>query len=59
MRLRFGLDGRGGRTLTAISRDFDLTRERIRPIEVKALARLREAAGPLGAWRPASAGRVR
>jgi RNA polymerase primary sigma factor len=41
---RFGLDGSGPETLETISRTFDLTRERIRQIEYKALKKLRQPA---------------
>ena len=42
----FGTDGRPTRTLEEIGKLFGLTRERIRQIEVRALARLREIVGP-------------
>lgn len=38
--LRFGLDGGGPRTLEEIGEGFDLTRERIRQIESKAMTKL-------------------
>ena len=38
---RFGLDGRGVRTLEEISQEFGLTRERIRQIQKRALEKLR------------------
>ncbi len=41
MRLRFGLDGIDPRTLEEIGDLYDLTRERIRQVEAKALRRLR------------------
>jgi RNA polymerase sigma factor (sigma-70 family) len=41
LRLRFGMDGEGGRTLDQVGRQFDVTRERIRQIEEKALRKLR------------------
>jgi RNA polymerase primary sigma factor len=41
LRLRFGLDGRGNRTLGEIGKEFDLTNERIRQIESEALRKLR------------------
>jgi RNA polymerase primary sigma factor len=44
LRLRFGLDGHGPRTLQAIGTMFGLTRERIRKIQDKALQRLQAAA---------------
>jgi RNA polymerase primary sigma factor len=39
--LRFGLDGGGARTLSDVGKMFNLTRERIRQIEGRALAKLR------------------
>ncbi len=39
--LRFGLDGEGPRTLSDVGKIFNLTRERIRQIEGRALAKLR------------------
>jgi RNA polymerase primary sigma factor len=42
LRLRFGLAGRRERTLEEISKRFEVTRERIRQIEVRALHRLRD-----------------
>lgn len=47
IRKRFGLDGKGEKTLEEISRQFDLTRERIRQIETKALGKIRAFLGPL------------
>ena len=50
LELRYGLDGRDPRTLDEIGREFGLTRERIRQIEVETLrelAALREIQGPL------------
>jgi len=41
LRLRFGLEDGRGRTLEEVGREFDVTRERIRQIEAKALRRLR------------------
>jgi RNA polymerase primary sigma factor len=41
LRLRFGIDGTGPLTLEAIGRKFDLTRERIRQLEAKALRKLK------------------
>jgi len=41
LELRYGLDGRDPRTLDEIGREFGLTRERIRQIEVTALRKLR------------------
>jgi RNA polymerase sigma factor (sigma-70 family) len=39
--LRYGLDGAPPRTLSDVGKTFDLTRERIRQIEGRALAKLR------------------
>jgi RNA polymerase primary sigma factor/RNA polymerase nonessential primary-like sigma factor len=39
---RFGLDGSEAKTLEEIGREMGLTRERVRQIEVAALARLRQ-----------------
>ncbi len=41
MRLRFGLDDGQARTLEEVGKEFGVTRERIRQIEVKTLAKLR------------------
>jgi RNA polymerase primary sigma factor len=41
LRLRFGMDGEGAKTLDQVGRRFDVTRERIRQIEEKALRKLR------------------
>jgi RNA polymerase sigma factor (sigma-70 family) len=41
IRLRYGLDGSSPRTLSDVGKHFDLTRERIRQIEGRALAKLR------------------
>lgn len=43
LRLRFGIGERSDHTLEEVGRDFQLTRERIRQIEARALERLREA----------------
>lgn len=42
LRLRFGLDDGRARTLEEVGKEFDVTRERIRQIEAKALRRLRQ-----------------
>lgn len=42
LKLRFGLDDDGPRTLEDIGRSFGVTRERVRQIEVKALGKLRK-----------------
>ena len=44
LRLRFGLDDGQPRTLEELGREFGVTRERIRQIETKTLARLRNPA---------------
>ena len=41
LRLRFGLDDGRTRTLEEVGREFGLTRERIRQIEMKAIQKLR------------------
>ena len=41
VRMRFGLDGSQAKTLEEVGRDFGVTRERIRQIEAKTLAKLR------------------
>ena len=44
--LRFGLDSGHPRTLDEVGQAFDVTRERVRQIEAKALAKLRHPASP-------------
>ena len=41
LKLRFGLDDGKSRTLEEVGREFNVTRERIRQIEAKALRKLR------------------
>ena len=41
LRLRYGLDGEGEKTLEEVGARFDVTQERIRQIEAKALRKLR------------------
>ena len=41
LRLRFGLDDGHARTLEEVGKEFNVTRERIRQIEAKALRKLR------------------
>ena len=42
VRMRFGLDGNRSQTLEEVGKAFGVTRERIRQIEVKTLAKLRQ-----------------
>ena len=53
LRLRFGLDDGKARTLEEVGKEFDVTRERIRQIEAKALRKLRHPtrSKKLGDWR--------
>jgi RNA polymerase primary sigma factor len=44
LKMRFGIDEKGGHTLEEVGNVFDLTRERIRQIENKALGKLRHPA---------------
>lgn len=46
LRLFFGLDGGGARTLGAIGRELGVSRERVRQLKARALVRLRD--GPHG-----------
>lgn len=46
--LRFGLNGGIARTLKEIGDQFNVTRERIRQIETKAMRKMRMASGPNG-----------
>ena len=41
LKMRFGIDEKGGHTLEEVGKVFDVTRERIRQIEAKALGKLR------------------
>jgi RNA polymerase primary sigma factor len=43
LKMRFGIGERSSRTLEEVGQDFDVTRERIRQIEAKALRKLRHA----------------
>ena len=45
MRMRFGIDGDDGATLEEVGQAFNITRERVRQIEVRTLTRLRHMAG--------------
>ena len=54
--MRFGLGGTTPRTLEQVGRDFQLTRERIRQIEAKAITRLRHPAGAAARRGPAGRG---
>ena len=49
LRLRYGLDRGEPRTLEEVGERFDLTRERIRQIEVRAIAKLRHPSNDCGA----------
>jgi RNA polymerase sigma factor (sigma-70 family) len=50
LRLRFGLDGKGEpRTLEEVGEHFNLTRERIRQIEARAMSKLRHPSSDTGA----------
>ena len=42
LRLRYGLDDGRGRTLEEVGKEFNVTRERIRQIEAKALRKLKQ-----------------
>ena len=42
LRLRFGLDDGKARTLEEVGKEFQVTRERIRQIEAKAIRKLRQ-----------------
>lgn len=44
MRMRFGLNGQEGATLEEVGQAFNITRERVRQIEVRTLFRLRQVA---------------
>jgi RNA polymerase primary sigma factor len=44
LKMRFGIDEKGGHTLEEVGKVFDVTRERIRQIETKALGKLRHPA---------------
>ena len=48
LRLRFGLDDGRPRTLEEVGRQFNVTRERIRQIEAKALRKLRHPSIKIG-----------
>ncbi len=45
LRLRFGLDGHRAHTLPEVAQQYDLTPERIRQIEARALIKLRQRSG--------------
>jgi RNA polymerase primary sigma factor len=46
LRLRYGFDGGGERTLAEIGATFDVTRERVRQIEQRAMDKLRFPGSP-------------
>ena len=48
LRMRFGIGEKSEHTLEEVGRDFDVTRERIRQIEAKALLKLRHPSRTLG-----------
>ena len=48
LRMRFGIGEKTDHTLEEVGRDFEVTRERIRQIEAKALAKLRHPSSPGG-----------
>jgi RNA polymerase primary sigma factor len=50
IRMRFGLGGAGEHTLEQVGERFGVTRERIRQIEAKALARMRRRVGDRGSF---------
>jgi RNA polymerase primary sigma factor len=50
IRMRFGLGGAGEHSLEQVGERFGVTRERIRQIEAKALARLKQRARDLGSF---------
>ena len=45
VKMRFGLNGGDGATLEEVGQEFDITRERVRQIEVRTLFRLRHTVG--------------
>jgi RNA polymerase primary sigma factor len=47
--LRYGLDRGEPRTLEEVGEQFDLTRERIRQIEARAMSKLRHPSSDVGA----------
>ena len=49
LRLRFGLDRGEPRTLEEVGKHFNLTRERIRQIEARAMCKLRHPTSDTGA----------
>ena len=53
LRLRFGLDRGEPRTLEEVGEHFNLTRERIRQIEARAMSKLRHPSSDTGARGPA------
>jgi RNA polymerase sigma factor (sigma-70 family) len=49
LRRRFGLDGSEGQTLEVVGDEMNLTRERIRQIEARAMSKLRHPSSDTGA----------
>ena len=64
LQLRFGLEDGRARTLEEVGREFNVTRERIRQIEAKALRKLRHPGAPASCatswsrWHPGHGGDV-
>ena len=60
LRLRFGLDDGKGRTLEEVGKEFNVTRERIRQIEAKAIRKLRHPsrANKLAPYLPENEGKI-
>ena len=54
LKMRFGIGERSNHTLEEVGQDFEVTRERIRQIEAKALRKLRHPTPSARAARPSS-----